>query len=185
MAATVPTTEPTQLRAGDTWSWSRSFSDYPAGTWTLAYSLLNSSGKISITAAADGTDYLVTVAASSTANYTAGTYSGVARVTSGAESYTVWQGSIEVLPNLAAAPSFDDRTHARKMLEAIEAALESRASSSQVDLIQSAIGDRQVMRKPELLIKLRDTYKLEVASEEAAARLAQGFGGRGRVMVRL
>lgn len=183
MAADVPTVEPNSVRAGDTWTWSRSLSDYPAPTWTLAYALLNAGAKISITAAADGTDHLVTVAASSTAGYVPGTYSAVARATSGAESWTVWTGIIEVLPNLAALTSYDGRTHARKVLEAIEAVLEGRASTDQQSV---TIGDRAIVKVPVAdLLKFRDAYKLEVASEEAADRLSQGIGGRGRIMVRI
>lgn len=183
MAVDVPTVEPTQVRAGDTWTWSRSLSDYPAPTWTLAYSLLNATSKISITASASGADHLVSVAAATTAGYTAGTYSASARVTSGAEAYTVWTGVIEVSPNLAAKTSYDDRSHARKVLEAIEAVLEGRATTDQQSV---TIGDRSIEKMPIAdLLKLRDSYKLEVASEEAAARLSSNIGGRGRVMTRL
>lgn len=171
------------MRAGDTWAWTRAFSDYPAPTWTLTYTLINASAKITIAAAADGTNHLVTVLAATTAGYTAGLYSAAGRVTSGSESYTIWQGQIEILPNLAAATTLDDRTHARKVLEAIEAVIEGRASSDQQAV---TIGDRSIVKIPIAeLLRLRDSYKLEVASEEAAARLAQGIGGRGRMMVRL
>jgi hypothetical protein len=183
MAVDIPTVEPSEVRAGDTWTWERSLSDYPAPTWTLAYALLNAAGKISITAAASGTDHLVSVAAATTANYTPGTYSAVGRVTSGTEAVTVWTGSIQVLPNLAAATSYDDRSHARRVLQAIEAVIEGRASSDQQEI---QIGDRMLKKIPiGDLLKLRDSYTLEVASEESASRLAQGIGGRGRVMVRL
>jgi hypothetical protein len=179
----VPTVEPTSLRAGDTWSWSRALSDYPAPTWVLSYALLNSTSKISITAAADGADHLVSVLAATSSGYAAGVYSAVGRVASGAESHTVWSGAIEVLPNLAAATTYDDRSHARKVLEAIEAVLQNRATNDQQEV---AIADRQIKKIPLAdLLKFRTSYKLEVAAEEAAAQLASGVGGRGRILARL
>jgi len=183
MAADIPTLEPTEVRSGDTWTWQRSLSDYPAGVWTLVYSLVNSNGKITLTATASGADHLVSVAAATTAGYAPGTYSAVGRVTSGAEAVTVWTGGIQVLPNVAAKTSYDDRSHARKVLEAIEAVLENRATTDQQAV---TIGDRSIEKMPIAdLLKLRDSYKLEVASEEAAARLSSNIGGRGRVMTRL
>jgi len=44
MAATIPSDEPARLRAGDTWKWTRTLGDYPAGTWTLKYRFKNAAG---------------------------------------------------------------------------------------------------------------------------------------------
>lgn len=183
MAAAIPTSEPTSLRAGDTWSWSRSLADYPASSWTLAYSLINAQGKITVTAAASGADHLVTVPAATTAGYTPGSYSASARVTSGAESYSWELPDIEVLRNLSAETSYDDRSHARKVLDAIEAVLEGRASTDQQSV---TIGDRAIVKMPVSdLLKLRDSYAGEVAGEERAKRIAAGMGGAARLHVRL
>jgi hypothetical protein len=56
MTAPVPTTEPASVVAGDTLTWKRTLADYPAGTWTLKYRLINSAGKFDITATAERTD---------------------------------------------------------------------------------------------------------------------------------
>jgi hypothetical protein len=92
MAASIPTDEPSALRAGDTWKWTRTLADYPAGTWTLKYRFKNAAGGFEITAAASGTDHAVTVAAVTTAPYAAGDYQWVAWVEAGAEKFTVDQG---------------------------------------------------------------------------------------------
>lgn len=183
MAIAIPQSEPQTLRAGDTWQWSRSLSDFPAGTWTLAYTLINAAAKITITAAADGTDHLVTVAAATTAGYAAGRYSAIGRVSSAGIVYEVFAGQIEIKPNLAAATTLDDRTHARVSLEAIEAVLQNRATKDQKSY---QIAGRALERTPVPdLLKMRDYYRAEVASEEAADRINQGLGGRGRMLVRL
>lgn len=45
MSVTVPTTEPESVVAGDTWTWKRLLADYPAGTYTLKYRLINAVGR--------------------------------------------------------------------------------------------------------------------------------------------
>jgi hypothetical protein len=184
MAAAIPTSEPTTLRAGDTWSWLRSLADYPATSWTLAYTLINAAGKISITAAASGSDHLVTVAADTTAAYAPGTYRVSMRATSGSEAYSSALPDIEVLPNLAAQDSYDDRSHAVKMVEAIESALEGKATGSQIDMIETTIGDRAITRKPELLKEWRDTYRAEAADEARKALIAAGKSAHRAVLFR-
>ena len=53
MAQSIPTTEPTRLRAGDTWQWRREdLSDYPATAWTLTYWFRNSTDHLDVSAAA-------------------------------------------------------------------------------------------------------------------------------------
>lgn len=180
MARTTPTTEPTRVRAGETWDWERSLSDYPASTWTLTYTFTSASAAISIVASADGDTHVVDVDPLTTAAYTAGHYEGFAQVTDGTDTYTVWSGTLRVLPDLSAATSYDGRSHARVMLDAIEALLEGRASDDQLDIVSTVIGDRSLMRKPEHLLPLRDRYKAEVLREEYAQRSTSG----ARILVR-
>ena len=174
MSTSIPTTEPTSARAGDTWRWSRSLADYPAPTWTLAYTLVNAAGKVSITAVADGAAHLVSVAPATTAAYAAGRYDWVAHVTDGTDRYQVDSGSIDVLPDLSSLSSYDGRSHARKMLSAIDALLESRATTADLDLVATAIGDVSATKRPELLMEWRRHYAALVASEDRAAAIANG-----------
>jgi hypothetical protein len=75
-------------------------------------------------------------------------------------------------------------TFAQTMLAAIEAALTSRATTEQLDMIKSTMGNRSIERNPGELIRLRDKFKSEVAQEAAATALALGGGLAGRVRVR-
>lgn len=177
MTATVPTIEPTSVRAGLTWEWDRTnlSSDYPASTWTLKYGLKNAASHIEITAAADGDDYTVLVAAATTAGYTAGTYRWAAWVESGTEKRDIGEGWIEVLAAYTGAAVLDDRSHARITLDAIEAVIENRAT---LDQQQYAIGNRSLTRTPIAeLLKLRDYYRAEVRAEVHAEDTALGRGG--------
>ena len=131
MAASTPTNEPETLVAGDTWKWERSLSDYPASdSWSLSYYLRKSgSSAITITSSANVDAHLVTVAAATTASYTPGTWDFRGYVTKSGERYEVFNGILEVETNPAtAASSYDPRTHAEKVIDAIEAVLESRAT---------------------------------------------------------
>lgn len=185
MSAAVPTIEPQTFRAGDFLTWSKSLTDYPANAgWSLAYTLINAAGKITINASVSGADHLVSVPAATTATYVAGGYTWMARVTKATEIYTIGQGSIEILPNLAAAGvlTYDGRSHAKIMLEAIEAAFEGRASSTQLEYEIS--GRRVRNMTPEELIKWRSFYKAEVAKEANAESFARTGMSRKNIGVR-
>lgn len=181
MSATIPYGEPARLIAGDTAKWLKALPDYPAGDgWVLTYSLVNSLQRISFSATASGDEHLVTVAASTTAAWVAGAYTWRAQVALAGEVFTVGSGSITVAPSFATAK--DGRTQARRMLDAVEATLEGRASS---DVEQLMISGRSVKHLPVAdLLTLRDRLRLDVAREEAAERAAAGLPARGRVMVR-
>lgn len=171
MTATVPTNEPAELRAGLTWQWRREdLTDYPASTWTLKYwfkLLTSSSANFSITATADGDAFEVTQAASTSQSYTAGDYSWVAVVTSGSEAFEVDRGVLKVLPRYDQAASLDDRSHARTMLDAIEALLENRAT---LDQQEYTINNRSLKRLTvEELTKWRNYYRAEVWAEKQKA----------------
>lgn len=184
MTVAVPTTEPISPRAGDTWTWQRSCAAYPAPTWTLTYTLFNAATKISIVAAAAGTAHAVTVAAATTANYPAGRYDWVAAVASGSERYQVDAGTLEILPDVAALSKYDSRSHARIMLDAIEALMESRASAGDLDLVMGAFADRRLQYDVAGLRQLRRDYAAQVAAEDLAAARAAGATKAGLVQVR-
>jgi hypothetical protein len=180
----IPKNEPFEARAGDTWQWRREdlSSDYPAPTWTLSYYFKNPTANFNFNAAADGVNFAVTVAKATTAAYAAGRYKWFAFVDNGTQRFEVDRGELEVLPNLAVAGNLDDRTHARKVLEAIEAVIEGRASKDQEEY---TIGNRSLKRTPlEELAKMRIRYKQEAAAEEAADRLANGYGSPRKIQIR-
>ena len=185
MTAEIPTTEPKSVTAGDTVQWNKdSLSDYLASAgWTLTYALRNAAGKIDITASANGGGYSVSVAAATTADWVAGQYSWQAYVTKAAERFKVGSGTIEVLPNFATENSFDDRSHAKTVLDAIEAVIESRAS---VDQESYSIMGRSLKRTPMAdLLKLRDKYKALYLMEQNAENAKNGKPGKNRILARL
>jgi hypothetical protein len=174
MPLSVPTVEPTAARAGDTWRWTRDLSDYPAPTWTLTYTIYSPTAVITIVGTADGTRHSIAKTAAQTAAYAAGRYEWVSHASSGSERYQVGFGVVQILPNVAVATTgYDARSHARKMLDAINAMLEGRATDGDLDVIRVANGDRVTEWDVPTLLKLRQQYASAVAAEEAAAN-----GGR-------
>lgn len=160
----VATQVPDSVFAGDLLAWTRDLSDYPASTWTLEYTLTNADEKLTISASADGDTHSVSVAAATTADYKAGRYRWFARVTNGLSIYTVEDGWIRILPD--PTKKVDWRSHARKMLDAIEAALEGAASKDQLNLLNYSLGVVSVSRDRDLLWKARDKYLRELNNED-------------------
>jgi hypothetical protein len=170
----IPTIEPVVVTAGDTWKWKRSLADYPAsGGWSLRYVLASPTQRYTFDSSADGDDHLVSRATGDTDDIVPGRYQWTAFARNGTERYQVGAGTLEVRPNVEGARPWDARTHARKVLEAIEAVLEDRATKDQEEY---TIGDRSLKRTPiKDLMVLRDTYRLEVQREEATAAMAAGL----------
>lgn len=157
---------PPEIRAGDSVAWRVSVPDYPSSEgWALHYALR---GPASIDVEAlEGTagDYLIEVAATSTIQWSAGWYRWVAYVADGSgQRITLDDGQLEILPDLLAMNEPGDvRSHARKMLELIEAALEKRIPRDQQSY---EIDGQRLDRIPiERLEALRTRYQREVARE--------------------
>ena len=128
-----PTTEPEILTIGDRWVWKRTDigSDYAPSSYALSYRarLLGSgSTNFSFVASESGTDYLVEISSSTTANYTAGIYAWSMYITrsSDSERFALDTGKFEVKSNLVTSES-DPRSHAAKMVDHLESTLESLA----------------------------------------------------------
>lgn len=180
----IPLIEPGEIVAGDYIQWRRQLSDYPAGTWTLTYTLINASNKYTITAANSGGEHLVTVTTATSAGYAAGVYQWQAAVVSGAQKYTIASGEMTIKPSFAAASTLDTRSQAKRTLDAIESEIEARATGGMT--AEYSIGNRSLKKcTVDELIKLRDKYKAIYTSEQASERISKGLGGANRILVRI
>lgn len=178
--ASIPTTEPTELRAGDTWAWRRDdLADYPAGSgWELTYYFRNATEHFDVSAVADGDAHAVTVAMATTAGYAPGEYDWVALVSDGTSRHEVARGRVNILPDYSDAAAIDGSSFARTLLDAVEAELLSRGSSGRLDLVTSSLADRSLTRDAQGLTTLRRQLKAELALEDAAERRRQGLPSR-------
>ena len=186
MPIEIPTTEPARARAGDTITWLKTLADYPASAgWTLYYRLINAGNKIDITAVASGGNHLVSVLPATTADWAAGDYDLISWVSNGTDRKTLDPARITVQPNLAAASGgYDSRTHAKKMLDNIDAALLSLSSGERLAVVEADISSRRFKYDFAGLMKLRNLYAAQVRAEENAERAARGLGSRNKLNVR-
>lgn len=164
----LPTSIPVELRAGDTIRWRRSLPDHQATAgWVLAYALITTTSVHSIATTADGADHVAEALAADTDSWPPGAAQLVEYATNGTDRVTLNSLPVRVLPDLAAASAGTDlRSHARKVLDAIEAWLESRAPVAGT----LEIAGRRIQHYPlEELLALRSRYRAEVAREDAAA----------------
>jgi hypothetical protein len=165
--------EPEKLTAGVTWKWKKTISDYPASEWTLTYYLRKDGATATrFSAAADGDSYLVTVAAATTAAYASGIYGFIGWVIKGTEKFEIFNSMIEVLPNPTNSSAYDPRSHSRRVLDLIEAAMEGRIPNG---MESYSIGGRSINKIPlNQLRELYEKYKQDVGIEEQAERLVNG-----------
>jgi hypothetical protein len=177
--------EPEEFFQGETVKWTKSLDDYPySAGWTLKYYYSNASAAFNVTAVQSGTseDYLVTIESSDTASKSAGDYAWQAWVTKGTEKDMVSSGTSTLKTSLTDGSATDTRSHAAKVLDAIEAVIESRASKDQEEV---EIVGRKLKNTPlEDLLTLRSKYKAEVEAEETAEDVANGLGTGNRIGVR-
>lgn len=181
---TIPTIEPTSIVAGDTLSWQRTLADYPATTWTLKYRFINATTKIDITATASGTDHLVAVTSTTSAAYTAGTYTWTAWVEKTDERVTVGGGILVVQANIAALNTLDARTDAAKIVDQLMAAYKTYTESNGLVAEYEVAGRRMKYRSAAEILTQLNFWESRVNTEKKAARIAAGLGGGGKVLVR-
>lgn len=183
----VPNYVPTQLRAGDTWKWTRSLSDYPATSWSLKYEIRGEGpgAKLSITATASGSNYSVTVAAASTKGFGAGMATVQEYVTGGtSEQYTINVYTVNILPFIGnlESPYYDSKTTARQALDNINAAI---VAWSKNPTQQITIAGRTKIWSGEELYKMKQLFAAEVRNEEQAEKIRRGIDSGRKILTRM
>ena len=175
--ANYPTQEPDVLVVGDRWVWRRPdlVADYPTADYALTYEFHEDSGgggshKFTITATETTTEYLIEIASATTAAYTAGEYNWYAFITRSSDSQRIAidEGHTKLELNFANTNA-DNRSHAKKVLDAIEATIEGRASQDQMSY---SIAGRSLSRMSiDDLLKFRDRYRAEYNREIKKLRI--------------
>lgn len=176
------------IRAGDTLDYTTTLADYPASAgWVLTYRLIprTSGTAITITGSASGDDHRTAASATTTAAWTAGDYSWVAYVTLASERYTVDSGTVKILPDLASAAAYDNRSQAQTALDEAKAALATFQSTG--GRVRSySIGGRSMEYADETaLLKAISYWQVQVKIEEARNRKALGLDDGRRIYLRV
>jgi len=178
---------PSILYAGDKLEFTESDSDYKASDgWTLKYKLINASTSITdITSTADGDDHKFSIPSTTSANWTVGKYRFVRYAEKGATYEHLDRGNVEVKPDFVALSTYDFRSHALTTLEALEAAIERRATKEQMSI---AIGVRGSSRQLQYLtmdelIRARNYYQSLVDREAQEDLIAQGKSPGNKILL--
>ncbi len=178
------------LVAGDSLNFLTGGGAYPASAgWVLKYRLVPRTAggtPIDITAAAEGDDHRVAVAASTTSSWGADAYTWASWVDKAGEVYTVDRGEISIKPDpRAMAAGYDGRSQARKALEQARAAF-ATFSETGGKTRRYRIGGREMeFNSPVEIVKVISYWQVEVNREARNDALAKGFPDPRRMFVRL
>ncbi len=168
--------EPQQANAGTTWRWTRSFTDFPANTWTLTYYFREVTGKYSfdIVATNDNNAFQVNLDSTVTDDYAPGVYSGQGFVSNGNDRFLVYENQLEVATDFKhQGVGKDTRSHAQKVLQAIKGLLEGKFTE---DASSYSIAGRSITKlSPAELIDAKNYYESLVVSEIRQQRAKQGL----------
>lgn len=174
----VPDSEPTEIRAGESWQWDRTLSEHPPSDgWTLKYALRGPTDG-DITASTSDETYEIREAPGNT-DFTPGHYRlvGYVQKESGGEvteREVIYEGTVHVLPNPITA--VNSKTHAEKVYESITAMIEGTASKEQRRL---RINGREIERiSISELLRLRNVYADQVRMERHPGQLSPGVEAR-------
>lgn len=170
---------PKKITAGVTFRHVISLTAYPASQgWHVAV-YLRGKGSIDLVSIAQHNQHILSADANTTKNWVGGHYGYSVRLIRDDEVVEMDSGSVEIKADIASVVADTDfRSHARKVLDAIEAVLENRAS---LDQERYRINNRELYRTPiETLKKMRDQYRAEVSREEAKANGKNIFGQKIR-----
>lgn len=192
-SANYPTVEPglaeyeNPIVAGNTINWKKTtlYTDYPDSAYAIAYqATLNGTPGTSFTVTGSVTseEWIFSITHTDSASITPGIYQWNLYVTksSSSERKILESGVWEVIPNISTNTSVDVQSHARKVLTAIEAVIEGRASQDQMSY---SIAGRSLSRMSiQDLMFFRDQYKAEWTKEKRLQRAKAGKGHDGQII---
>lgn len=185
-SANYPTEVPTELQLGDYWAWKKDnlSTDYPTASYALSYefNLVDGStaSNFTLNATESNDEYLIEV--SDTTSYTKGNYNWVSYITRSSDSARIKlsEGFVEIQDNYATTTS-SVRSHAKIVLDAIEAVIENRAN---IDQSSMSIAGRSLSRMSiDDLLTFRARYKAEYLKEVKQARIKNGRGSGNTIKV--
>jgi len=186
-SANYPTKEPTELQLGDFWAWKRTdlSVDYSTTAYSLSYefNLVDGStaSNFTLTATEANNEYIIET--SSTTSFTKGEYNWIAYITRSSDLVRVkiGEGYTEIQDNYATT-SASVRSHSKKVLDAIEAVIENRATMDQSSM---SIAGRSLSRLTvDELMTFRDRYKVEYLKEIKKARIQNNKDSGNNIKVR-
>lgn len=169
---------PTAIRAGVTFDVAFECPSFPAYAWSATLYLRGASA-ITLKAQADSL-HRFSAGAAETANWKPGIYTYAVRLSDEEQVVELETGTVRILPDIASlGADHDARSRNRKILDAITAVLEKRATQDQE---KYRINNRELWRTPiPELLALKNHYAALVAAEEAGNNGRSQWGPAVRV----
>lgn len=160
---------PQNITAGDTLKYTlEAPADYLPSAGYTATLAIRGPQLITITGSVDGTSFVFEETAATTASWAEGLYNYVIFVEKATEQVSIETGQTTITLRADLQTQTDVRTHARKVLDAIEAVIENRATTDQKSY---SINGRSLERTPiSELLSLRNYYREQVANESPRGR---------------
>lgn len=171
---------PDTIAAGLTFRKKLNLTAYPADQGWGIHVFIRGKAAIDIISTAAGSQHIIDVPATTTATWQPGSYGYSARaINTNGEVYEVERGTLNITADMQTVTDGDFRSHAQKVLDAIEATIEGRAT---IDQERYRINNRELYRTPMAdLLKLRAQYRNEVRQEKAKSCGKSLFGQTIRV----
>ena len=154
----------------------QTFQDYKASEgWELSYIIGGTADQaleFGTEVVASGDDFIITIPATTTNGWAVGEYWYRGQAKNSGEVYTVSEGTFSVL-NVSS--QYEEIAHTKKVLDAINAVLENRATKDQESY---TIKGRSLSRTPMAdLLTLKSTYQTKYAQLKRAERISKGQKG--------
>lgn len=178
--STILNQEPATLVAGSTATWKKEDSDYtPSDGFTLIYyfrgNAVGASFSVVATTSTSGDYWEATITNAKTEGLPVGAYGWQAQISDGTNKHIIGSGTLLLQADFADTDApYDPRSQTKRILDAINATIEGRASSDQ--LSYSIAGRSLTKMSPADLITLRSHYASLYAQELREERTAQGGG---------
>ena len=162
--------EPTTIVAGNSYSWTREWSDFPATEYTLQYVYTNQQHTFSVNGTPNGAAFDVTIAPATSSTWNAGNYTWLALLTKAGERITGDNGTARVLPDPASAP-VDYRSQLERILADLWSAYERMGQKGAMEAAVN-MGERSVTfrNKAEVWAEIQ-RIQIEIKREKVAAGL--------------
>lgn len=178
---------PLNITAGDSISWSHLEYSYSAMEWVGYCVLFGAGNRYVLTATNTAMQHEFNLTSDDTSTWVAGRYDWSFYVVNRADAnqrHTLATGKVIIKPDPNSVT--DNRTHAERMVEIIEAVIEGKATKAQLDTLRARHNEREWESNPELLMKWRKLYQDEVTKQRnlEAIQAGGGINRTARILVR-
>ena len=162
---------PRSFIVGESIRWQYASADYRVSDgYKLAYNFKGVDGGFKVEGVVNGESYRFEITSADSTNLKAGRYwwqlvATQENIMIGSNLlHVIDSGEVEIKPNLSLLDSYDGRNHLEKVLDALEACLQGKASRDQMSY---SIASRSLSRmNPDELLKWRNQYRAELITHK-------------------